>query len=141
MRHVARVMYQYKSDASGGVVILASYASGSVEQMLQARRFRRLVVGVDSVYNSLNFTSSSHIDHRVQLPLPALAGALLLWVSLAAAAGPDPAIITGKYFPPIKGFSAYVAWPSLWSPCSSASFIAPASPKNQGLCGHPVHGG
>lgn len=71
------------------------------------------------------------------LSTPSFAGAALLFAMTASAAPPDPSILLGKYFPPIKGLSAYVVWPSKSDACTSASFIALASPKDQGLCGHP----
>ena len=66
-----------------------------------------------------------------------VAGASLLFITAVSAASSDPSILLGKYFPPIKGLSAYVAWPSESDACTSASFIALASPKDQGLCDHP----
>ena len=75
------------------------------------------------------------------IPSAKLVGAVTLLSVTASAAAADPSILLGKYFPPIKGLSAYVAWPSLSDACTSATFIALASPKDQGLCGHPFNSG
>ena len=75
------------------------------------------------------------------VPFAVLAGAAALTGTTASATTLNPSILLGKYFPPLEGLSAYVAWPSLSDPCTSVTFITLASPKDQGLCGHPFTSG
>lgn len=68
-------------------------------------------------------------------PLLALTG-----TTTAAPAASDPSIILGKEFLP-KGITKYAAWPSASDPCTAATIIASAAPKDQGLYGHPFTAG
>ena len=69
-------------------------------------------------------------------PLLVIAGPVV-----AAPTAADPSIILGKYFPPVQKVSVYAAWASLSNPCTTATFLALASPIDQGLCGHPFTAG
>ena len=68
-------------------------------------------------------------------PLLALTGS-----TNAAPPASDPSIILGKEFLP-RGVTKYAAWPSLSDPCTAATIIASAAPKDQGLFGHPFTAG